>query len=144
MNKNLPDKWIRKAIYDRINNMVVDSNTIPCYDYRVTGSNVPAHYILVTTQSSEVDKRNKCEYSWESSVLLDIVTTYKSSGNTGSRLLADNILDSARALIDGLTLDANSGLKIVTEKQGFPSDIATITKNQNVFRKFLRLELLID
>ena len=27
MNKNLPDKWIRKAVYDAINNISVDNNT---------------------------------------------------------------------------------------------------------------------
>ena len=33
MVKSLPDKWIRKAISNKINNIVVDGVMIPCYDY---------------------------------------------------------------------------------------------------------------
>ena len=31
MIKTLPDQYIRKSIYNAINNIVVDGNTIKCY-----------------------------------------------------------------------------------------------------------------
>ncbi len=143
MNKALPDKWVRKAIFTQLNNIVVDGNTIPCKDTRVTGNNIPPHYILMTTQTNSVDKANKCEYFWNSSVLLDITTTYQGAGNTGSRVLADNILDRVRDLTNNLTLDVSSGLEVFIQKQDFPNDLTTITRNENIFRKFMRLELTI-
>lgn len=143
MNKALPDKWVRKAIFTQLNNIVVEGNTIPCKDTRVTGNNIPQHYILMTTQTNSVDKANKCEYFWNSSILLDIITTYPGAGNTGSRVLADNILDRVRDLTNNLTLDVSSGLEVFIQKQDFPNDLTTITRNENIFRKFIRLELTI-
>jgi len=144
MIKTLPDKWVRKAVYDAINDMVVDGIEIPCYDTRVVANGGTNHYVLMNTQTNTVDKATKCENSYESSILLDIVTSYDGAGNTGSRLLADNISDKVRELTDDLTLDVASGLTILRQTQDFPNDIATITDTENVFRKFVRLELYIN
>ena len=144
MIKPLPDKWVRKAVYDAINNMVVDTIEIPCFDTRVVANGGANHYVLMTTQTNSVDKTTKCENSYESSILLDIVTSYDGAGNVGSRLLADNIADKVRELTDNLTLDVASGLTILKQTQDFPNDIATITDTENVFRKLIRLELFIN
>ena len=147
MVKTLPDKWIRKAVSEAINDIVVDSLVIPCFDQRVTrnvNSDIPMHYVLMTTQSNEVDKNNKCEWFWESQILLDIFTSYDAPGNPGSRLLADNILEKVKDQLLGFTLDVGSDLEIITQTMSFPSDISTTIKKENVFRKFLRLELLIN
>lgn len=144
MDKVLPDKWIRKAVFDAINDMVIDGIEIPCFDTRVTANvnkDDPQHYVLMTTQLNQVDKNNKCEWFWESSILLDIVTRYDMPGNIGSRLLADNITDGIRAAINNLSL--GGGLTVVTQTQSFPSDITTETRQEIIFRKFIRLELLI-
>jgi len=143
MNKTLPDKWIRKAVYTAINNIVVDGNTIPCYDTRVTSNIIPDHYILMTTQTNTVQKENKCENFWQSDIVLDIITSYDSTGNPGSRLLADNIMDSVRNLTKSLTLDVACGLTIIFSTQNFPNDITTLTPNETIFRKLMRLELKI-
>ena len=143
MVKSLPDKYIRKAVYTAINNIVVDTITIPCYDSRTTGSNVD-NYTLMTTQTNSVDKRTKCGYDWESSILIEVFTRYKLTGNTGSRLLADNILDKVRSLTDSLTLDVASGLDIVTQIQSFPNDLISETTNEIIIRKFMRIEFLIE
>ena len=144
MNKTLPDKWIRKAVYDAVNNIVVDTITIPCYDGRVVGNIIPDHFILLTTQTSSVDKANKTESRWESSILIDIVTTYKSSGNPIPRILADNILDAVRSATNNLVLDASCGLIIRNQTQDFPNDIITVSGNENIFRKLMRIELTIN
>jgi len=143
MVKTLPDKYIRKAVFNAVNNIVVDTITIPCYDTRVTGK-VEDNYILMSGQSNEVDKSNKCSDKWESQILLEIYTSYDLQGNTGSRLLADNILDKVRELTDTLTLDVASGLEIVTQNQSFPNDLTSTTINQIVYRKFIRIEFLIN
>jgi len=143
MNKVLPDKWVRKSIYDAMNDMVISSTEIPFYDSRVTGSVIPPYYVLMTTQTNEVDKNNKCEWFWDSSILLDIVTVYGSQGNTGSRLMADDIADEVRSRINSIALDVGSGLEIITKTQSFPNDISTVTRNENIFRKLIRLEMTI-
>ena len=143
MVKSLPDKWVRKAVYDAINNIVVDTITIPCYDNRVTGEQSD-NYILLTNQSNEVNKRNKCGDDWESQILIEVYTRYGLQGNTGSRLLADNILDKVRELTDVITLDVASNLEIVTQTQSFPSDLESTTSNQIIYRKFIRIEFLIE
>jgi hypothetical protein len=150
MIKTLPDKWIRKAIYDVVNNISVvdemsgDVLVVKCYDSRVMADNDVTQYVLMTTQTNTVDKSTKCGNRWESSILLDIVTTFNGAGNYGSRLLADNILDKVRALTDSLTLDVASGLEVVYQSQDFPNDLVTVTSTENIYRKFMRIELLID
>jgi hypothetical protein len=144
MNKTLPDKWVRKAISQAINNIVVDGKIIPCYDTRVTGSKQPKAYVLMTTQTNQVIKPNKCESRWSSSILLDIVTIYDGGGNAGSRLLADDIVDAIRNLTLMIELDPTSGLTVLTQNEDFPNDLSSITATQNVFRKFIRYELIIN
>ena len=146
MNKTLPDKWVRKAVWDAINDIVVDSLVIPCYDTHVTYNaqkDEPSHYVLMTTQTNDVDKRNKCEWFYESSILLDIITSFSGAGNNGSRLLVDNITDACRNALQDLTLDGESGLEVVQETMNFPADITTDTGAEVIMRKFLRLELRI-
>jgi hypothetical protein len=143
MNKTLPDKWIRKAISELIDGIIVDGITIPCYDTRVSGPNNPDYYVLMTTQTNEVDKATKCEWFWESNILLDVVTIYPLPGNPGSRLLADEILEAVKDEMNNLVLDASSGLSIITQTQSYPNDLNLSTESEVVYRKFLNLELLI-
>ena len=144
MIKRLPNKYVRQAVFNRINNLVVDGFTIPVFDSRVSGNVIPQHYILMTTQTNQVNQMTKCGDVWESSILIDIVTTYDGSGNTGSRLLADNILNEVRVYTNNLTLLPSSGLTIEKQTQDFPNDIVTITENENIFRSLMRLELTIN
>src|SRR5690606_2414173 len=112
--------------------------------FRQTGKTATSTYVLQTTQSNTVDDGNKCEYLWESNILLEVVSSFDATNNTGSRLLADNVLDALKdALASGITLDAASGLKVLSQTMTFPNDLVTVTQNKNVFRKFLRLELKI-
>jgi hypothetical protein len=144
MIKQLPDKYVRKAVFDAVNNLVVDTLTIPAFDSRVSGNVIPQHFILMTTQTNQVNQMTKCGDVWESSILIDIVTTYDGSGNPGSRLLSDNILDAVRNATNNLVLDVSSGLVVQKQIQDFPNDIVTITENENIFRKLMRLELTIN
>lgn len=144
MNKTLPDKYIRKAVYNAINNITVDGVKIPCYDSYETTRVEKNAYVLLSTQTNTVSKTNKCEYQWESSILIDIVTKYKRPGKTGSRLFADNICDEIRRLTDALTLDVASNLTVVWQIQSFPNDLTSMGENETVFRKFIRIEMLLN
>ena len=144
MIKPLPDKYIRQAVFNAINNLVVDTLTIPAFDSRVSGNVIPDHFILMTTQTSQVNQMTKCGDVWESSILIDVVTTYDGSGNTGSRLLAEDIMNTVRYSVNNISLLPSSGLVIQKQTQDFPNDIVTITENENIFRKLMRLELTIN
>ena len=143
MNKVLPDKWIRKAVYDAFNGTVVDTKTINVYDsqYPSISANNDA-YVLMTVQSNEVIY-NKCSNFWLSDILLEVCTLYTSNANTGSRLLADNILDALRLEMETDLDLTGSGLIVDSQLMFFPSDLTTKLTNGSLFRKFIRLELRI-
>jgi hypothetical protein len=143
MNKNLPNKWIRKAIFQAINNIVVDGKVVRCYDTNVSGVDVPNNYVILSTQSNIVEKANKCEYFWNSEILLDIVNIYQSAGNMGDRLLTDNITDEVRKLTDVLVLDSASNLSVISQIQSFPNGLNSTNDNQIIFRNFIRISLRI-
>jgi len=144
MDKPIPNKWVRKAILTATSNMVVNGINIPVYDLRVPTNGNVNHYVLITTQTNSVNKYTKCGYAYESTVLLDIVTSYYGTGNELKRTLADDILDKLRELTNNLTLDVASGLNIHRQTQDFPAGIETITPTENIFRRFLRIEMFIN
>lgn len=146
MNKPLPNKYIRKRIFDLINGISVDGYIIPCYDTRVTSdinTETPKYYVIMNTQSNEVDKSSKCEYYWESEILINIFTHYDLPGNAGSSLLADDILDEVKDLLHEFQLDVESGLEVIKVNSSYPDSLSSTSKNENVYRNFMRLELLI-
>ena len=134
-----PDKHIRKAIFDKINNIVVSSKTIPCYDSRAT--NAPSNYVLLTAQTKEVLKETKCDYEWETSTLIEIYTKVSSSGNTGSRVLLNDIEQAVYTLLNPkITV---SGFTTITQNITFENSLETITESEIVFRSFLRLNITL-
>ena len=134
-----PDKFIRKAISDNINNIVVSGKTIPCYDSRAT--NAPSNYVLLTAQTKEVLKETKCEYEWETSTLIEIYTKVSSSGNTGSRVLLNDIEQAIYTLLlPKLTV---AGFTNITQNITFENSLETITDTEIIFRSFLRLNITL-
>ena len=134
-----PDKFIRKAISDNINNIVVSGKTIPCYDSRAT--NAPSNYVLLTAQTKEVLKETKCDYEWETSTLIEIYTKVSSSGNNGSRLLLNDIEQAVYTLLNPkITV---SGFTNITQNITFENSLETITDTEIIFRSFLRLNLTL-
>lgn len=174
MNKPIPNKWVKKAVFEALHNLIVvdeitnevlilenqngddlengsgqnlassASVTIPCYDVRVTANGGKAHYILMHSQTNVVNKYTKCEYAYESTILIEVVTSYDTAGNPSLSLLADNILDKVRQLTNNLTLDIESGLTIHRQTQDFPTSNSIITDTENIYRTFMRLELFIN
>jgi len=136
-----PDKHIRKAVSDAINNLVVSGKTIKCFDSRVTGNANLNEYILMTAQSKDVVKNTKCEYEWEVSLLIEIYTKTTSAGNSGSRLLLNDIEQAVSdALNPKLTI---AGFTNITQNITYESQLETVTDTENIFRSFLRLNLTL-
>ena len=134
-----PDKFIRKAISDNINNIVVSGKTIPCYDSR--GTNAPSNYVLLTSQTKEVDKATKCSYRWETMLLIEIFTKVTSSGNTGSRVFLNDIEQAVYTLL--LPKLAVSGFENLTQNITFENSLDTPTDTELISRSFLRLNLTL-
>ena len=134
-----PDKHIRKAIFDNINNIVVSGKIIPCYDSRAV--NAPSNYVLLTAQTKEVEKSNKCDYRWTTSILIEIYTKVTSSGNTGSRLLLNDIEQAIYTLLQPKITVA--GFENLTQNITFENSLETITESEIIFRSFLRLNLTL-
>lgn len=134
-----PDKHIRKAIHDQINNIVVSGNIIPSFDSRA--SNAPDNYVLLTAQTKEPDKTNKCDYRWISSILIEIYTKITSSGNTGSRVLLNDIEQAVHTLL--LPNLSVSGFETLNQNTTFENQLETITDTEIIFRSFLRLNLTL-
>lgn len=134
-----PDKHIRKAIFDKINNIVVSGKIIPCYDSR--GTNAPSNYVLLTSQTKEVDKATKCGYRWETMLLIEIFTKVTSSGNTGSRVFLNDIEQAVYTLLfPKLTV---AGFENLTQNITFENSLDTPTDTELISRSFLRLNLTL-
>jgi len=140
INKN-PDKYIRKAVYDKLNNIVVSDNIIKCYDSRVSGNSDINNYILFTSQTKEIDKATKCGYRWETSLLIEIFTKTSSAGNSGSRVLVNDIEEACYTLLTPyLTFTDFQNLNQVLT---FETQLETVTDTENIFRSFIRLNLTL-
>lgn len=136
-----PDKFIRKAVYDQINNIVVSSKIINCFDSRVSGNADLKEYVLFTAQIKEIEKSTKCDYRWTTSLLIEIYTKTSSAGNSGSRVLLNDIEQAIYTLLSPkLTI---SGFTNLTQNITFEQQLETVTDTENIFRSFLRLNLTL-
>mgnify|MGYP003651111693 CR=1 FL=1 len=136
-----PDKHIRKSVYDLINGIVVNGKTIKCYDTRVTGNEAANQYVLLTSQTKEVDKSTKCGYDWITSLLIEIYTKASSNGNSGSRLLLNDIEQEIYTLLSPKITVSNFTNQ--TQNITFETQLETITSTEVILRSFLRLNLTL-
>jgi len=140
INKN-PDKHIRKAVYDLLNNIVVSDKIIKCYDTRVSGNSNTNEYILFTAQTKDIDKATKCGYRWETSLLIEIFTKTSSAGNSGSRVLINDIEEACYVLLTPyLSL---TDFEVLNQILSFETQLETVTDTENIFRSFIRLNLTL-
>lgn len=135
MNTNLPDKHIRKEIYDRIHNMEVDGVTFKCYNQRTVAKN-DKQYFLVTTQLNQPN-RSKCGRGWFNSTEIQVVV--RKPKNFGSVLLLDNAVDSVLTELESFSLPISSGMKISEDDVSVDNQIEEITGGEIIYTKILRL-----
>lgn len=100
-----PNNWIRKEVSERINGMVVSGKTINVVDTNYTGNTQPKTYIDLTTQTKRDDQTSKCGWEWDCSILIDVMDRYPQPGNTGSRVLVNDIEDRIIFLLNDFQVE---------------------------------------
>lgn len=143
ITKVLPDKWVRKAVYDRVNGQVVDGDPIPVYDYR-TGDASPTKYVLLGAQANDYDPITLCDTRWEHVLNIECYTRRASGGNPGSRLLCDQIVEMVLLNLQNLQLDGASGLTIVRYNVTLLSDFYEDDGQFVVASKIVQLNATIN
>jgi hypothetical protein len=136
-----PDKHIRRAVFDLINGIIVNGKTVNCFDTRVTGNAAADQYVLLTSQTKEIDKSTKCGYDWTTSLLIEIYTKTSANGNSGSRLLLNDIEQEVYSKIRPKITILNFTNQ--TQNVTFETQLETVTTTENIFRSFIRLNLTL-
>lgn len=132
-----PDKYIRKAIYDLLNNIVVSGKTIKCFDARVYGNQDVSDYIILANQMKNVDKATKCEYRWNGSIMIEIYTR-----SSSSRVLLNDI---EQAVTDLLTPKISvENYEVIYQDITYVTQLESFTDTENIYRSFLTLELTLN
>ena len=132
-----PDKYIRKAIYDLLNNIVVSGKTIKCFDARVFGNQDVEQYIVLTNQTKSIDKTNKCEYRWQATVLIEIYTR-----DSSSRVFLNDIEQAVNDLLNPKITVEN--YDVITQDITYTTQLESFTDTENIFRSFMTLELTLN
>lgn len=140
MNTSLPDKYIRKEIYDRIHNMEINSVTFKCYDTRVTSAN-PSQYFLITTQLNQPN-RTKCGRGWINSTEIQVVVRLKK--NSGSRVLLDDAVNGVLTELDEFSLPVLSGMKVSVNDLSIDNELSQIEGGEIIYTKIIRLETTVN
>ena len=132
-----PDKYIRKAIYDLLNNIVVSGKTIKCFDARVFGNQDVSDYIILANQTKNIDKANKCEYRWNGTVMIEIYTR-----SSSSRVLLNDIEQAVTDLLSPkITVD---NYEVIYQDLSYVTQLESFTDTENIYRSFMTLELTLN
>lgn len=129
-----PDKWIRKYFSDTLNGLTVSGKVIPISDMRLPDNSNA--YILMTTVDKSHDQETKCNKVWNFQQTLDVVTIYP--GNTGSRLLCDDIHEAVLNACENITVQH---FEVYDKFYDFAPDLSSQTATQTIFRKIIIFNL---
>ena len=125
-----PDKWIRKYFSETLNGLTVSGKVIPISDMRLPANSNA--YILMTTIDKSHDQETKCNKVWNFQQTLDIVTVYQ--GNTGSRLLCDDIHEAVLNACENITVEH---FEVYDKSYEFAPDLSSSDSTQTIFRKII-------
>ena len=125
-----PDKWIRKYFSETLNGLTVNGKVIPISDMRLPANSNA--YILMTTIDKSHDQETKCNKVWNFQQTLDIVTVYQ--GNTGSRVLCDDIHEAVLNACENITVE---GFTVLNTGYEFAPDLSSSDSTQTIFRKII-------
>jgi hypothetical protein len=132
-----PDKYIRKAIYDLLNNIVVSGKTIKCFDARVFGNQDVTDYIILANQTKNIDKATKCDYRWNGSIMIEIYTR-----SSSSRVLLNDIEQAVTDLLSPkITVD---NYEVIYQDISYVTQLESFTDTENIYRSFMTLELTLN
>lgn len=128
-----PDKHIRKHIADKLNGVLA------VYDFRAP-DNHPDLFVLMSTQTKNAMKENKCSETWLASITLDIVNRVLLPGNSGSRLRCD---EAEQMVYDAVIPFEVAGFRLVH----FDSDVQDLTLETAgaiIYRKLIKFNLKLN
>ncbi len=143
INKPLPDRWVRKAISDNLATLQYRGEDVPVYDYRTDGE-LPTTFVLMSTQNNITEATSKCAWRYTHFIDLEIYSRLAAPHDPGSRLQADEVADLVLTELQGMQLDAASGLSICRSSFIVPADFVSPDRNYITYRKIIRLSLIIN
>ena len=95
----------------------------------------------MTTQTKDIDKATKCGYRWDTSILIEIYTKTSAQGNSGSRVLLNDIEEKVHQLLSpNLTI---TDFIVVNQIMTYEAQLETVTETENIMRSFLRLNITL-
>jgi len=136
--RNNPDKWIRKGFGD----MIVNNNISTVWDMNVTGGIYPKEYVLMSTQTKRGVQISKCGSQWDCTILIDIVTRYVGSGNTGSRNRINDIENLI--LYHAGSINFEGGFTIFDMEMENSTSMDSSDKTEQIFRQLMRFRIKLD
>ena len=141
--KPLPDKWVRKAISDNLATLTYKGEPVPVYDSR-TDKDLPLRFVVMSTQNNITEATSKCAWRYTHFIDIECYSRIPAPSNPGSRLAADEIADLVLSNLQGMQLDAVSGLSICRSSFIIPADFVSPDRNFITYRKIIRLSLIIN
>ena len=131
-----PSKWIRQYFVNAFANMVVNGKTVKVYDTHTPNND--DILIILSTQTGSNDRIDKCSITKNRTIEIQVITRYP--GNTGSRLLLDDIVEEIQNRIQEIVIP---NFKVWYWNISFPQDFTTNTETETIFRKIINYNLII-
>lgn len=143
--KTLPDKYIRKAIIDIFKSSSIN-NFFDSRQPNIDNGNINDNpYILLGVQSNSV-LNSKCENYWLSTIKIEVVQYFNSTGNAINRAPVEDLLNDvilALNSLENISLSTPDNQTILTTKFNIPTDIVTPGINKSIIRKILSIDMKI-
>ena len=122
--KTIPNKYVRKAIWNALNGMVVNGVNLSVSDFRIPVERAPKLYLLMESQTATPAK-TKCQYDWECTIGLELINQEPRTGNGGSRVLVNDAANMVVAAFNS-NLVLEGGLTVVTQNIQLGNDSVVI------------------
>lgn len=129
-----PDKWIRIYFSTALSGMIFNAKTVKVYDSHTPNNDDVL--IILSTQTGSNDWERKCSVDKNRTILIDVITRYK--GNTGSRLLLDDIIEEIMVRTKNIVVE---NFSVNDWDISFPNEIITHTSTESIFRKIIQFNL---
>jgi len=131
-----PSKWIRQYFVNAFSNMVVNGKTVKVYDTHTPNNDDVL--IILSTQTGSNDRIDKCSITKNRTIEIQVITRYP--GNTGSRLLLDDIIEEIQNRVQNIQVN---NFTVQDWNVQFTNDFATTNTTETIFRKIINYNLII-
>ena len=131
-----PSKYIRQYFVNAFANMVVSGKTVKVYDTHTPNNDDVL--IILSTQTGSNDRIDKCSITKNRTIEIQVITRYP--GNTGSRLLLDDIVEEIQNRVQNIQVN---NFTVQDWDVQFTNDFATTNTTETIFRKIINYNLII-